>query len=211
MGVEVARVAVRLPCSIGPPPGVKISMLAAVQACAAASMDSGCSSQHGLLHSPVQQPAWVCLWGDGMGWLFIGLGLCWGLSASGRGVAAAQLVCRRRSRQQLGAGADEPHTNRKIVRRPFSRCRTRWPTLKITYSSSPRAGGCGWLCCPACLLTSPTSASMSSELGLARWTVMELFMADKHLHLPAATMLHVLDQPRLRHLCAALGRCPVSS
>ena len=34
---------------------------------------------------------------------------------------------------------------------------------------------------------------MSSELGLARWTVMELFMADKHLHLPAATMLHVLD------------------
>ena len=60
--------------------------------------------------------------------------------------------------------------------------------------------------CPACLLTSSTSASMSSELVLARWTVMELFMADKHLDLPAATKLHVLDQPCLRHLCAALGR-----
>ena len=54
-------------------------------------------------------------------------------------------------------------------------------------------------------------SSMSSELVLARWTVMELFMADKHLDLPAATKLHVLDQPCLRHLCAALGRCPVSS
>ena len=41
---------------------------------------------------------------------------------------------------------------------------------------------------------------------LARWTVMELFMADKHLDLPAAAKLHVLDQPCLRHLCAALGR-----
>jgi len=35
--------------------------------------------------------------------------------------AAAQLVCRRRSTQQLGAGADDPaHTVRKISRRPFS-------------------------------------------------------------------------------------------
>ena len=146
-----------------------------------------------------------------MGWLFIGLGLCWGLSASGRGVAAAQLVCWRRSRQQLGAGADEPHTNRKIMRRPFSRCGTRRPTLRITYGSSPRAGGCGCGCRPACPLTSPTSASMSSELAWARWSVIELSMADKHQHLPAATMLHVLDQPRLRYLCAALRRCPVSS
>ena len=125
--------------------------------------------------------------------------------------STAGLVCQSRASRQLGAGADEPHTNRKIVRRPFFRCRTRRPTLKITYSSSPRAGGCGWLCCPACFLSSPTSASMSSELGLARWTVMELSMADKHLHLPAAIMLHVLDQPRLRHLCVALGRCPASS
>ena len=193
----VARVAVRLPCSIGPPPG-------------------GCwsvRSPRWLLQQPqgTQQPTWVYLWGGEKGWSFIGLGLCWGLSASGRGVAAAQLVCWRRSRQQLGAGADEPHTNRKIMRRPFSRCGTRRPTLRITYGSSPRAGGCGCGCRPACPLTSPTSASMSSELAWARWSVIELSMADKHQHLPAATMLHVLDQPRLRHLCAALGRCPVSS
>ena len=37
--------------------------------------------------------------------------------------AAAQLVCRRRSIQQLGAGADDPHTARKISRRPFTTCR----------------------------------------------------------------------------------------
>ena len=126
-------------------------------------------------------------------------------------VAAAQLVCRRRSRQPLGAGADDPHTNRKITRRPFSRCGTRRPTLEITYCSSSRVGGCGCGCSPACPLTSPTSASMSSELARARWTATELFMIDRHPHLPAAIMLHVLDQPCLRHLCAALGRCRVSS
>ena len=42
-------------------------------------------------------------------------------------------------------------------------------------------------------------------------TVTELFMIDRHPHLPTATMLQVLDQPCLRHLCAALGRCRVSS
>ena len=57
--------------------------------------------------------------------------------------AVAQLVCRRRSLQQLGACADDPHTNRKILRRPFSTCRTCWSTPKITCSSSPCAGGCG--------------------------------------------------------------------
>ena len=124
-------------------------------------------------------------------------------------VAAAQPVCRRRSRQPLGAGADDPHTNRKITRRPFSRCGTRRPTLEITYCSSSRVGGCGCGCSPACPLTSPTSASMSSELARARWTVTELFMIDRHPHLPAAIMLHVVDQPCLRHLCAALGRCRV--
>ena len=36
-------------------------------------------------------------------------------------------------------------------------------------------------------------------------------MIDRHPHLPTATMLQVLDQPCLRHLCAALGRCRVSS
>ena len=57
--------------------------------------------------------------------------------------AAAQRSCRRRSCQQPGACADDPHTNRKISRRPFSTCRTCWSTPKITYSSSPCAGACG--------------------------------------------------------------------
>ena len=50
---------------------------------------------------------------------------------------------------------------------------------------------------------------MSSGLAWAAWTVTELFMIDRHPHLPTATMLQVLDQPCLRHLCAALGRCRV--
>ena len=36
----------------------------------------------------------------------------------------------------------------------------------------------------------------SSEPAWAKWTMMELFMTDRHQHLPAATMLHVLDAPR---------------
>jgi hypothetical protein len=49
--------------------------------------------------------------------------------------AAAPLVCRRRSRQQLGAGADDPHTNGKISRRPFSTCRTSWTTPKTKHAN----------------------------------------------------------------------------
>jgi hypothetical protein len=39
----------------------------------------------------------------------------------------------------------------------------------------------------------------SSEPAWAKWTMMELFMTDRHQHLPAATMLHVLDSTPLRH------------
>jgi len=51
--------------------------------------------------------------------------------------AAAQLVCRRRSTQQLGAGADDPHTARKISRRPFTTCRTSRPTPESTHATRP--------------------------------------------------------------------------
>jgi hypothetical protein len=49
--------------------------------------------------------------------------------------AAAQLVRPRRSSQQLGAGADDPHTERKISMRPFSTCRTSWPTPKTKHAT----------------------------------------------------------------------------
>ena len=48
---------------------------------------------------------------------------------------AAQLVHPRRSSQQLGAGADDPHTERKISMRPFSTCRTSWPTPKTKHAT----------------------------------------------------------------------------
>ena len=57
-----------------------------------------------------------------------------------------------------------------------------------------------WIVCsPACIPTSPTSTSTSSELAWARWTVTELFVTDRHQHLPAATMLHVLSSTSLRN------------
>ena len=55
------------------------------------------------------------------------------------------------------------------------------------------------VCSPACTQTSPTKTSTSSEPAWAKWTMMELFMTDRHQHLPAATMLHVLDSTPLRH------------
>ena len=54
------------------------------------------------------------------------------------------------------------------------------------------------VCSPACTQTSPTKTSTSSEPAWAKWTMMELFMTDRHQHLPAATMLHVLDSTMLR-------------
>ena len=55
------------------------------------------------------------------------------------------------------------------------------------------------VCSPACTPTSPTKTSTSSELAWAKWNMMELLMTDRHQHLPAATMLHVLDSTPLRH------------
>jgi hypothetical protein len=73
-------------------------------------------------------------------------------SASGT-AAAAPLVCRRRSSRQLGAGVDDPHTERKISMRPFSMCRTSWPTPKTKHATCPCAAGCRW------------SASLSPEVS----------------------------------------------
>ena len=67
--------------------------------------------------------------------------------------AAAPLVCRRRSRQQLGAGADDPHTSGKNSRRPSSTCRASWTTPKTKRATSPRAAGCSW--CAAQLALRP--------------------------------------------------------
>ena len=64
-------------------------------------------------------------------------------SASGT-AAAAPLVCRRRSSRQLGAGVDDPHTERNISMRPFSMCRTSWPTPKTKHATCPCAAGCRW-------------------------------------------------------------------
>jgi len=55
------------------------------------------------------------------------------------------------------------------------------------------------VCSLACTPTSPTKTSTSSEPAWAKWTMMELFMTDRHQHLPAASMLHVLDITPLRH------------
>ena len=51
-------------------------------------------------------------------------------------IAAAQLVCWRRSSWQLQAGVDGPHTKRKISRRPFSTCRTSWPIPEAEHATS---------------------------------------------------------------------------
>jgi hypothetical protein len=103
---------------------------------------------------------------------------------------------------QLGAGADDPHTKRKERSRG---------------GRSPHAEQAGQLRRPSTphLLVQQDAAgvqpSLHSELadedehvtasrpGPSKWNMMELFMTDRHQHLPAATMLHVLDSTPLRH------------
>ena len=113
--------------------------------------------------------------------------------------AAAQLSCRRRSRQQLGACADDLHTNRKILRRPFSRCGTGWPTPKTKYISSPRAQQDA----------DGVQLSLHSDLadfhehveraGLGQVDRDGAVRDRQAPHLPAATMLHVLSSTSLRN------------
>ena len=113
--------------------------------------------------------------------------------------AAAQLVCRRRSRQQHGACADEPHTNRKIWGRPFSRCATCWPTPKTKHTIRACAAGSHWAARQAAQLTLPTSTSMSRELGWARYITKERFMMPRPQLQQAAALVIMLDINTFRH------------
>ena len=49
------------------------------------------------------------------------------------------------------------------------------------------------VCSPACILTSPTSTSMSSELGWARYTTNERFMMSKPQLQQAAVLVILSD------------------
>ena len=101
--------------------------------------------------------------------------------------AAAQLICRRRSRQQYASSSEPAPTsrtpiNRKILRTEEAVLHTqnrlvnsedqaRYTSLCSRISS---------VCSPACILTLPTRTSVSSELARASWTLMELFEMDRH-------------------------------
>ena len=55
-----------------------------------------------------------------------------------------------------------------------------------------------WIVCsPACILTSPTSTSMSSELGWARYITKEMFMMPKPQLQQAAALVIMLDIHRI--------------
>ena len=67
------------------------------------------------------------------------------------------------------------------------------------------------VCSTACILTSPTRTSTSSELARARWTVMELFMMDRHQLQQAAALVIMLGIHPFRHTSTARSRWPASS
>ena len=100
-----------------------------------------------------------------------------------------KLICWRRSSWQFEAGVDDPHTERKISRRPFSTCRTSRPNLEAEHAhllvqESSRA----WLCQQATTDSQMKQGTMI-ELGWVLDTSMEQSMPSKHQHKPA--QLHV--------------------
>ncbi len=113
--------------------------------------------------------------------------------------AAAPLVCRRRSRQQLGADADDPAHQRKYLEEAVLHLPNKLDNSEDQARHISLCSRMQLACSPACTPTSPTKTSTSSEPAWAKWNMMELFMTDRHQHLPAATMLHVLDSTPLRH------------
>ena len=129
--------------------------------------------------------------------------------------AAAQLVCWRRSSWQLQAGVDDPHTKRKISRRPFSTCRTSWPNPEAEHATSAGAAGCRWSACQPAQPTSQTSTSTTSELGWARSTTMEPFTTDRHQHQPAASIgacdRHSLFAPQIWNTRKVASKLTTSS
>ena len=69
-----------------------------------------------------------------------------------------------------------------------------------------------WIVCsPACILTSPTSTSMSSELGWATYITKERFLMPKPQLQQAAALVIMLDIHSFRHTGAATSRWPASS
>ena len=61
-----------------------------------------------------------------------------------------------------------------------------------------------WIVCsPACILTSPTSTSMSSELGWATYITNERFLMPKPQLQQAAALVIMLDTHTIRHTGAA--------
>ena len=67
------------------------------------------------------------------------------------------------------------------------------------------------VCSTACILTTPTRTSTSSELVRARWTVMELSTMDKHQLQQAAALVIMLNTHPFRHTSTARSRWPASS
>ena len=67
------------------------------------------------------------------------------------------------------------------------------------------------MCSTACILTSPTRTSTSNELARARWTVMKLFVMDRHQLQQAAALVIMLDNHPFRHTSTARSRWPASS
>ena len=68
-----------------------------------------------------------------------------------------------------------------------------------------------WIVCsPACIPTSPTSTSMSSELGWATYIIKERFLMPKPQLQQAAALVIMLDTNRLRHIGSAASRWPAA-
>ena len=69
-----------------------------------------------------------------------------------------------------------------------------------------------WMVCsPACILTSPTRTSTSSELGWATHITNERFLMPKPQLQQAAALVIMLDTHSFRHIGAAASRWPASS
>jgi hypothetical protein len=73
--------------------------------------------------------------------------------------AAAPLVYRRRSRQQLGAGADDPHTNGKTLEEVVLHMPNKLDNSEDQACHISSCSRMQLVCSPACTPTSPTKTS----------------------------------------------------
>ena len=114
------------------------------------------------------------------------------------GAAAARLVCWSRSSWQLGAGVVDPHTKRRISRRPFSTCRPSWPTPEAKYATLTCVSGCRWTAHQPSQPTSQTSMSTTSELGRRPGQVRhDGAVHDGQAPAPASSSNGACDRPSL--------------